>query len=194
MYSITKDEDVFNEIYDILSSEWSRGYRYHARKLWSSPEEVQAAFEDTLLSVLTKYDGQRPFANLLARSIKNTKATIYRKCKRYCESQPLIVDHKTEDSEELPIEIADEYTLEQQFFESQTKGDQRQLISHLIDPDKVSDAKTTAIVEAFPKYNSITALGKALGMHHEQVLRRLRKLAKNYDPNEFGDIHDYLSA
>lgn len=72
------------------------------------------------------------------------------------------------------------------------EADQRQLIDFLVnDPVKV-DTVTTLIVTEFSKYPSITALAKALGLHHEVVKRKLLALSRKYDANRFGDIRDYL--
>lgn len=73
------------------------------------------------------------------------------------------------------------------------KEDQRQLILYLVGQDK-TDPVTTAIVTNFGKHDSIRALGKALGIHHETVKRKLRKLSSYYDANRFGDINDYLAV
>lgn len=74
------------------------------------------------------------------------------------------------------------------------EADQRQLIDFLVnDPGQV-DHDTTLIVSQFSQYDSITALAKALGMHHEFVKRKLRKLARRYDANRFGDVSEYLAV
>jgi hypothetical protein len=95
----------------------------------------------------------------------------------FTEKDKLIALHRTEET----------------VFNIKTKEDQRQLISFLTDPDKV-DEITTLIVINFDKFDSITALGKALGIHHETVKRKLRKLARNYDESIFGDYSDYLAV
>lgn len=74
-----------------------------------------------------------------------------------------------------------------------TEADQRQLIDYLCDHPKV-DNVTTTIVTNFPKYRAPNALAKALGLDFNQVDRRLRKLARNYDAELFGDYRDYLYA
>ncbi|MCY1105818.1 sigma factor [Shouchella clausii] len=74
-----------------------------------------------------------------------------------------------------------------------TKADQRQLIDSLCDPRQV-DNVTTAIVTNFSRYDSIRALAKALNIDHKLASRRLRKLARNYDAELFGDYRDYLYA
>jgi DNA-directed RNA polymerase specialized sigma24 family protein len=98
----------------------------------------------------------------------------------------------TTDENAPTFEVGDELNLED-FVLNKKEADQRQLIDFLTDPTKV-DATTTKIVEAFPQYKSITALAKALGLHHMLVRRKLESLIKNYDESAFGDYRDYLYA
>ena len=101
--------------------------------------------------------------------------------------------HNTEDYRIGFLEkIQDPRDFVDEFFRKNER-DQRQLISFLTDPSKV-DAETTAIVSNFHRHKSITALGKALGLHHQTVKRKLRKLSRNYDPNIFGNYRDYLAV
>ncbi|MBJ6364203.1 sigma-70 family RNA polymerase sigma factor [Paenibacillus sp. GCM10012307] len=97
------------------------------------------------------------------------------------------------DDEDAPTsEIADEVIIENEVIKKK-EADQRQLIDFLVtkDPSQV-DPETIDIISRFSQYPSITALAKALGLHHEVVKRKLRRLARNYDANRFGDYRDYL--
>lgn len=71
------------------------------------------------------------------------------------------------------------------------RTEQRQLIGFLL---KNCDPVTTAIVTEFPKFESLNALGEALGIHHEQVKRKLRYLARHHDGNRFGHYCDYIAV
>lgn len=93
-----------------------------------------------------------------------------------------------------PLEVEDIIDAATKYNEPKTtKADQRQLIDFLLDQTQV-DNVTTAIVTNLPKYRSPRALAKALGLDHKKVDRRLRKLARNYDAELFGDYRDYLYA
>ncbi|MGG4217533.1 NUMOD1 domain-containing DNA-binding protein [Paenibacillus jamilae] len=89
-------------------------------------------------------------------------------------------------------EIADSFDLENSVV-NKREDDQRQLIAYLSDPAQV-DTVTNSIVTMFSQYDSITALAKALGIHHETVSRKLRKLSRRYDANRFGEVRDYLAV
>lgn len=108
-----------------------------------------------------------------------------------------VLDGKSAGDEEAPTsEIASDYDLEEeviQRFSKKKEADKRQLIDFLLQSAKTDDV-TTAIVTNFSQHKSITALAKALGLHHEIVKRKLRSLSRHYDANRFGDINDYLAG
>ncbi|GAA0840637.1 hypothetical protein GCM10008915_36600 [Bifidobacterium pullorum subsp. gallinarum] len=79
-------------------------------------------------------------------------------------------------------------------FADKKEADQRELIDFLVNDPSQVDHDTTRIVSQFYKYSSIAALAKALGMHHEVVKRKLRRLSGRYDANRFGDINEYLAV
>ncbi|MFD1267558.1 hypothetical protein [Paenibacillus motobuensis] len=87
-------------------------------------------------------------------------------------------------------------TVEDEYFSLQRKKeiDQLQLIDFLVNDPTQVDRETILIVSQFSQYASITALSKALGMHHEYVKRKLRRLSRRYDSNRFGDYSEYLAV
>jgi DNA-directed RNA polymerase specialized sigma24 family protein len=104
----------------------------------------------------------------------------------------------------LTSEVADDYNLEDHVYDrlyKKKEPDKRKLIESLLDPHQV-DTVTTLIVtnmlrcdnNGVPQYPSITALAKALGLHHEVVKRKLRALSRRYDANRSGDVEDYLAV
>ncbi len=98
----------------------------------------------------------------------------------------------TDETDAPKFEVVANETVEDEVLKIK-EADQRQLIDFLVnnDPSQV-DPETRLIVSEFSQYPSITALAKALGLHHEVVKRKLRKLARNYDSSRFGDYRDYL--
>ncbi|WP_185819946.1 sigma-70 family RNA polymerase sigma factor [Salibacterium salarium] len=101
---------------------------------------------------------------------------------------------ETDEDTGLESLLEEKESAEQSVIYKNKEADQRQLIDFLCDPDKVTDPTTTAIVAEFSQHDSITALGKALGIHHETIKRKLRRLSRNFDSDKFGDFKDYLSA
>lgn len=70
---------------------------------------------------------------------------------------------------------------------------QRTLIETL---SMYSDCRTKEIIATFLSLDNptVTAVGKELGINHTTVTRSLKRLAKNFEESEFGNISEYLSA
>lgn len=120
------------------------------------------------------------------RYIKSRETKFYR-----------VTGKGSEDSEDTLISEFVEPTLtDGSVLEKKKEADQRQLIDFLL--DRANDPVTTLIVTKYAELQngtmSITALAKALGLHHELVKRKLRALSRYYDANRFGDYHDYLAV
>jgi RNA polymerase sigma factor (sigma-70 family) len=118
--------------------------------------------------------------------IKCSNGTYYRRVKSILDESR----EEEDDDENAPtFEVIDESeNVEQKVMEA----DQRQLIDFLLSK---ANARTTAIVKAFLDGEPITAIAKSLGInHHETVHREIRKLAKNHEPSQFGDYHDFLAS
>jgi len=190
-YKKTKDQMVFNELYTLLKSKWERQKTFDAFYTRTSESDVQAMYDDTLLRVIESFDeqdGLGNFCSMLDKSIKNAKKDLLKAEMRRRKRECLMTD----DEDAATSEIADDYHLENDVVDRlKRKRDQRQLISFLIaDVDDL----TQRIVEHFPNYESITALGKALGLHHSVITRKLSRLARKYDRHRFGNISDYLAG
>lgn len=162
-------------------------------------EEYISQLSEEFWLLFNKFDSTRgasfsTWANLNLRSkaiqiSKGKERTFYRR------SIPIRQYGTSSNEDESSYEIADEYNLEQTVLDRlhrKKEADKRQLIDFLL--ESTTDSVTTAIVTNFPRYKSITALAKALGLHHEVVKRKLRALSRLYDANRFGDYHDYLAV
>lgn len=90
--------------------------------------------------------------------------------------------------------IPDEFDLEEYIIsreEIKTDADKRQLINALTEnSDPVTKRIVTEVLsgtEARP-----TAIGRALGIHHQTVIRKLKYLSKKFDETLYGEIDSYL--
>lgn len=123
-----------------------------------------------------------------AKDIMRRREGTYRKRVKFIEQG------SDGDEDAATSRIPDDYNLEDCIL-NKKEADKRQLISFLLESAKIqNDPTMTAIIEEFPRYKSITALGKALGLHHEVVKRKLRGLSRYYDANRFGEVNDYLAV
>lgn len=151
---------------------------------------------------LTEKERIHGFGKQMATALKNARIDFFRSERSRHNHFELTIDSSDEDT---PMsEVVDDQTVESIVMYRQRKkeADQlRKLIDFLSDPTQV-DSDTTRIVSSFRevnadgslRYSSITALAKALGLHHEVVKRKLRKLSRRYDANRFGDISEYLAV
>ncbi|MDR9852951.1 sigma factor [Paenibacillus sp. VCA1] len=142
----------------------------------------------------TKTWVMRHIKQATCRLIKSKHGTHYRRVR-------IVLDAPFPDDPDSSqtTQLTDNVTTEEDFFARKHKkeADQRQLIDSLVHSgSEAPDATTTAIVEAFLAQPSASdaAIAKSLGIHPETVKRKLRKLARRYDANRFGNIYDYLAV
>lgn len=191
-YQATKSDTTFTAIYNEVKHWWSNK-RTIANSLRSNEHDVQALYEDTLIKCINAYDGSADFMNFYKYSVSRNRGMIYRKTKRLSEREVYEQQMLTADDDGNPNQLEALYgTTEQHPFKTK-EADQRQLIDFLLEG---ADATTTAIVEAFLAHSkpNVTAIAKELGMHHQQIIRTLKRLAGKFDSKQHGDYRDYLVA
>ncbi|MFC7799203.1 hypothetical protein ACFTRE_14570 [Bacillus subtilis] len=192
-YKLTQCNLVFEEIYELTISKLKATFKEIARSLKSNVPEVNALYEDVLMRCIDTYSGEHDFENYFMFSVKNKRANLYRDRKTRREREVMECELKKQDDEgAATLEVISMETPEKLQFKKK-RADQRQLISSLLEK---SDESTKAIVETFlvSERPTPTAIGKMLGIHHMTVIRKLEKLAGNFDSKQFGDYRDYLVA
>lgn len=190
-----RDDESFNEIYEAVIGSLRYKKAKIAQSIGSTPEDVQALYEDKLLVYIEKYEeGSGNFLNYFNSAIVGHRRNLLRKSKTRSKHEFHYEQYSKseEDPEAATFELPNDYDLENEVLQTK-KADQRQLIDFLL---KDSDATTTAIVEAYltlPKPNPL-AIEKATGICRKKVSRRLEKLASKFDSQTFGNYTDYLVA
>jgi hypothetical protein len=196
-YQQTKCDDLFYEIYRETKRQVLRNTRAVANSLSTDENTVLTLFDDAILYAVNTYKDGKDFVNYVKWKFKNKRQNFLRDRKYVFDhevyEQPVNEDEDAATSFDF---IAGSDGAYDEYFRKQTEADQRQLIGSLIDPGKVNDATTTAIVEAFlaSENPNPTAIGRQLGIHHSTVIRKLNRLARNFQPEIFGDHRDYLLA
>lgn len=192
-------DDKFTELYYEASTIWVGKITKIARDIGISPNELESAYEDTLMKCLERFT--EDFEYLLKRSLKNKRRDLLRR--------RLVVEkhetHVTGVGDESDAATLDYLLLKQDRVENGDHGEdiirnsnqaeQLKIIKHLI--NKVKDPVTTAIVNEVLKDRTLgkfrpTAIAKKLNVHHSVVTRKLAQLKKYYDSDRFGDYRDYL--
>lgn len=105
-------------------------------------------------------------------------------------------EQENEEGEVQEFDIPLEWDLEEHVIkklESKTDDDKRELINALV---KETDSITKKIVTEYLRNEDAkpTGIGKALGIHHQTVIRKLSYLSRNFDEREFGEIDAYLAV
>lgn len=199
-YRTERTDEAFRKLYELASTTFEQ---LHRDSLFSKGcRDSHSAKEsfDSAVFELSQRDDVGNFANALSAALRRKRLMLCRTLARRRNRFPGSLD-ETEADEfgeyspkyKMPEEISAEDAAIKEL-SAKKEDDQRQLIDFLVkDPTQV-DRETSLIVSQFSQYSSITALAKALGMHHEFVKRKLRKLSRSYDVNRFGDVNEYLAV
>lgn len=161
--------------------------------------DAEESFDEAVMS-LAERDDVENFGEALSAALRIKRVFVERGNVRR-EKRYQITADQTEEQEDgshtAMCVLTDGVSAEDMAIDNLTQkkdAQKRQLLSSLIDPAKVVDHDTRLIVSQFSQHKSINTLGKALGIHHEVVKRKLRKLSRGYDGNRFGDVNEYLAV
>ncbi|MOA10496.1 hypothetical protein D3C78_1303870 [compost metagenome] len=189
-YLITQDAAAFNELYEEATALFRKMNRVRiTRSGYGNDNDADTLLDSVIFRLVRRNKVASNFGSLLLISIKNAQLDFFKVEKRRRQRFRLTID-----SDAPTLEVVDEETVESQFYRSKKEADQLQLIDSLVNDPSQVDYETQLIVSQFSQYDSITALSKALGMHHEFVKRKLRRLSQRYDADRFGDYRDYLAV
>lgn len=195
-YYATRSQDAFRVLY----SEAQRVFQTQNRRRvcasgYGDRNDADSILNDVILKLIGK-DSINGFGLWMATALKNARIDWLRKEQTRGKRYELTINKDDEDAS--TSEIKDELTTEDIVIESYKKkeADQRQLIDFLSRSAK-TDTTTTTIVTAYlfaPLDAKPTEIARSLGIHHETVKRKLRRLARRYDANRFGDVYEYLAV
>ncbi|WP_054958426.1 hypothetical protein [Paenibacillus dakarensis] len=194
-YAAARSDVNFRSLYEEANAVFRKMNRVKVVRSGYGDEADADEILDAVVWRLSKRDDVKDFGRMMSTALKNARLDLFRSE----TSRRKGIDYDYADREEsTPIlEIPTEETPEKIFLEREKEADQRQLIDFLVSSDSGEpDATTTAIVEAIAAQPSAkdTAIAKSLGIHHEIVKRKFRKLYRRYDANRFGDYREYLAV
>lgn len=193
-YQKTRNEDIFNEIYNELLSGIQKSIEFSSKRQGITPEDMIEIYEDNLLKAIEIYKGSGNFRKLFNSMVIRRRIDASRKQKtvRKYEYYYEELSQSLENPDAATFEIPSDFDLENEVIQTK-EADQRQLIDFLL---KDSDETTTAIVESYltlPKPSPLS-VEKYTGICRKKVKRKLEKLAGKFDSKQFGDYSDYLVA
>lgn len=192
-YYASPTPDSFRELYEEAVAVFRKVNRSSVIGSRKGDENDADEIFDTVILTLSREEDVRDFGRAMSARLKNARLVFFRNEGRRRKRYELTIDACEPDAptNEVAAELTTEDIVIQRY--KKKEADQRQLIDFLTDPTQV-DHDTTLIVSQFPQHESITALAKALGLHHEFAKRKIRRLARRYDANRFGDFREYLAV
>jgi hypothetical protein len=193
IYREVKTDESFQNIYDELREVRAINKSIVMRSGIGDEADALEIFHDVLWRVIGK---DVEFGPVFHRSLKNERIDFFRDKKRDRDRISSIEEMTDWSAHGAPTPKAlQSGYLEDEYFSSK-KADQRQLIDSITRSVKTSTTMTS-IIEAYetaPLNASPNAIAKTLGIHHETVSRKLRKLGRQFDMNRFGDIRDIIAV
>lgn len=159
-------------------------------------EEYESAMCAEFADKAPKYNGKisfkayiKPILNQCALRVADVK----RKERRFYD-RVVHVDGLLDENGSPEFEFADSTKVDVQALEQIEKTpDKRELIEALVvNADEVTVAAVGLMLRN--PNASLNSIATEVGIHHEILKRRLRRLAKNYDQTVFGDLSQYLAV
>lgn len=155
-------------------------------KAWSTYSASEGRTFNTWVQTLLKQSA--------INVVKSKEGTYYKRQISILDATP---NSEEEDEPRLLIEKSkcQDQNNDNDFIATHKKKEaqQRQLLNFLLESAKIqNDPTMTAIIEGLPRYETVMALAKALGLQRNTVDRKLRRLARHYNPEIHGDILDYF--
>lgn len=189
-YLETKSANSFEDMYKEAKTNFLQLHRARLiRSGWGDTNDADEIFDSTILK-LSRRDDLKDFGKSLSNALLTATLDFIKSARRYRNRFELTIDKETDDAPTLTV--SDEYQVEDIVF-TKGKGDQRQLITFILESAKIHEDPTmTDIIEGIKYYPTINALAGALGLQRNTVDRKLRRLARLYLPKDHGDITDYL--
>ncbi|MCC2134084.1 MULTISPECIES: sigma-70 RNA polymerase sigma factor region 4 domain-containing protein [Bacillus] len=188
-------EDVYKKVYSVIESVSDD----FSKKRAIVKEDIISALNERLWNWASRVDlGKvKNVEKVLYTEFRNSAIDVIRGKNGTYVKKRIPIDTTAEENaatfeSESDFEL-ESYVVSKISGEIKTDHDKRQLIEALT---QTSDALTTAIVKEHlsPEQPSARQIGRKLGVHHYTVTREIRKLAKNYDASQYGDISAYLAV
>lgn len=188
-------EKQFNKFYPILQAIAKR----YARTTSVPYEEYESSLSEEFFLKYKDFNPRRNANfNAFMRVVLTQRASrvANRTEGSFYDSITYLETSSIDDEEEQELEIAFDWDLEEHVLEElekKTDEDKRQLINALVDK---SDPTTKQIVAEYlhSEHARPTAIGKALGIHHQTIIRKISYLARNFNESKFGEIDAYLAS
>lgn len=185
-----KFEDQFNKTKPIIKL-FAKRYS----KATNIPvEEFESALCEEFSKKFRCYDGRIKFTSFIKPILTQCATRVAARKERKFYDNIVHVDGLQDEEGKEVFEFADENLTDQIALERIEKSpDKLQLIQALT--EKADEFTVAAVELILEKPNaSLNSIASEMGVHHETLKRKLKRLAKNYDQSRFGDLSQYLAV
>jgi DNA-directed RNA polymerase specialized sigma24 family protein len=200
-YQQTKDNDIFEMLYDIIAKDWDKRSERVADYYGLDHHDVREMYDMKLWRLLDTYDPSKGnFQHALNRAIRYGLIDIIRKTKtRYSIEfyEPSYFDEGDAENDspsffDKVMNIDDLPNAEAVAIEKlQKERDQRRLVAILYER---ADDYTRRCITAYLIGGSYEEAAKLLGTcNRSTVFRRIKRLSRHFNADKMGDFRDYFT-
>lgn len=192
----SKYDELFTDFYLELESIWSNrrviaslAYQYRLGE-----DDAQSIANITLLDAIKTYDTSKGhFYLYLSSSIANACKKRAKENIKYANANVSSFETSMEDDPKMIPHIPHGDAQEEAIEFLQKESEQHRLLAYLRGK---TDEKCRQALSAFLKSETCTYNGaaKLLGIDNQTVERRIKKVAKQFNPKEHGLINDYFTV
>lgn len=157
-------------------------------------EEFESALCEEFSAKYERYDGRIPFNAYIKPILTQCAARVASRGEKRFHGNVLHVEGLLDEDGSEMFEFADENKLEDIVLERIEKSPDKLLLVRAL-TEKADEFTVAAVELILLKPNaSLNSIASEMGVHHETLKRRLKRLAKNYDESRFGDLSQYLAV
>lgn len=157
-------------------------------------EEFESALCEEFSKKFDRYDGRIAFSAFIKPILAQCAKRVAERRERKFYKNVIHVDGLVDDDGDDMFEFVDENNIEEVALDRIEKSpDKLSLVRALLEK---SDEFTVVAVELILSKPdaSLNSIAAEMGVHHETLNRKLKRLAKNYDQSRFGDVSQYLAV
>lgn len=183
-------EEQFNKVKPIIAM-----YAERFSKATNIPaEEFESAMCEEFATKVDKYDGRIPFTSYIKPKLNQCSQRVASRKERKFHGNIVHADSIVDEEGNQVFEFADSINVEDYAISNIEKSpDKLPLIRALT--EKADDFTVAAVHLILSNPNAtLNSIATEMGVQQIQLQRKLRKLAKYYDPSRFGDISRYLAS
>lgn len=203
-YKKNGNEQAASDAFQILvDHEWSFAKkRTTASKLGGSIDDAISLYGERFTVALQKYEPQEPFVHFINKYIAYAERDAGLKVKRINEHElreGASTDRKVRKPSDLKKAVVGEHTFHEptnfddalELTAEEKEARQKEVVAAILEQANEFEIECATLYAEMQSYRKV---GDALGVNRMKVQRTLAKVARYYDADRFGDIHDIFTV